>query len=481
MPTAQQQKKRSLSVFVLSVMTIVILYGIENAAVMAQFGWGLITVYALAAILILLPVGLVSAELASAFPQDGGLYLWIREAFGPRVAFFALFQQWIAWVFTVPVVFTFVAVTATYAFNPGLQENSAYAAVAVIAITVVATSLNFFGVRKSGMVSVISLIFLALIPTVIILVLAASSIASGYVQPPDFSARDLWIFDHPESFGWMIAGVNAFVGIEISAYFLKQLRNPQRQYPIVLVVSGTLTFVFLTLLTLAVFILSPTDSVSLTAGIMETIAALFNSHNLPYLIPIIAAMIAFGGLLKSSTIVLGPAVGLLTSARYGHLPARLTTVNKNGAPVAILVFQAIIILVASLAFIVFKNVQTTFFLLLVVSVIPYMLAYILMFAAAIKLRYTRPDVKRDFRVPGGKIGIWVVGVIGSVASIAVFIEGFVPTAVIPADQRTTATVLVGAVTIIVCIIPFVIDRHKSSDEAPEGETGVEVRPERSRD
>ncbi len=480
MHPAQQQKKRSLSVFVLSMMTIVILYGIENAAVMSRFGWGLITVYALAAILILLPVGLVSAELASAFPQDGGLYLWIREAFGPRVAFFALFQQWIAWVFTIPTVFTFVAVTATYAFNPGLQENSAYAAVAVIAITVVATSLNFFGVRKSGMVSVISVIFLALIPTVIILVLAASSIASGYVQPPDFSARDLWIFNNPESLGWLIAGVNAFVGIEISAYFLKQLRNPQRQYPIVLVAAGTLTFVFLTLLTLAIFILSPTSSVSLTAGIMETITALFNSHNLPYLIPIIAAMIAFGGLLKSSTIVLGPAVGLLESARYGHLPARLTRVNKNGAPVTILVFQGIIVLVATFVFIMF-DVGTAFFLLLVVSVIPYMLAYILMFAAAIKLRYTRPDVKRDFRVPGGKIGIWVVGVIGSVACLGVIYEGSVPLPSVPADQRVLATVLVGVVTIIVCIAPFVIDRHKSSDEAPEGETGVEVRPERSRD
>ncbi len=460
-------------------MTIVILYGIENASIMAQLGWGLITAYALGAILILIPVGLVSAELASGWPYDGGLYLWVREAFGPRMAFFALFQQWIAWVFTIPTVFTFVVVSATYAFNPGLQDNSGYAAVAVIAITVVATSLNFFGVRKSGMVSVISLIFLALIPTVVILVLAASSVASGDVQP-DFNARDLWIFDNAGSLGWLIAGVNSFLGLEMSAYFLKQLRDPQRQYPIVLVAAGTLTFVFLTLLTLAVLIVSPANSVSLTAGIMETITALFHSHNMSYLIPIIAAMLAFGGLLKASTIVLGPAVGLLASARYGHLPARLTTVNKNGAPVAILVFQGIIVLVATLAFVVLKNVQTTFFLLLVLSVIPYMLAYLLMFAAAIKLRYTRPDVKRAFRVPGGKIGIWVVGVIGSVASIAVLFEGAVPS-VLPADQRTTATVLVGVVTIIVCIVPFVIDRHKSSDEAPEGETGVEVRPERSRD
>jgi amino acid transporter len=264
----------------------------------------------------------------------------------------------------------------------------------------------------------------------------------------------------------------------MSAYFLRRLSNPQKKYPLVLIIAGTLAFVFLTLLTLAVFMVTPAGSVSLTAGIMETITTLFELHNLAYLVPIVAAMIAFGGLLKSSTVVIGPATGLLASARYGHLPAQLAKVNKRGAPVAVLVVQGIIVLVATLAFVLFKSVQTTFFLLLVLSVIPYMIAYLCMFAAAIRLRYKQPQVKRDFRVPGGRIGIWVVCVLGSVASIAVLIDGAVPEA-IPPDQRATAAVLVGVVTIVGCIVPFLIDRKKPP-KALDEEADVEVDPRHSR-
>ncbi|MFT6563752.1 MAG: amino acid transporter [Actinomycetes bacterium] len=458
--------ERSLTVFLLSMMTLVILYGIENAATMAQIGWGLITAYLLAAIFILLPVGLVSAELGSGSPpHDGGLYFWVREAFGPRIAFFALFQQWIAWVFTIPTVFTFVAVSATYIFNPNLQDNQVYTALVVIAITVIATGLNLFGVRKSGIVSVLSIIFLVIIPTVVILALAINFIARGGAHT-EFSASELWIFDNSAALGWMIAGINSFLGLEMSAYFLKRLRDPQKQFPLVLIIAGTLAFVFLTLLTLAVFLVTPAGSVSLTAGIMETITTLFESQNLAFLVPIIAAIIAIGGLLKSSTVVLGPATGLFASAQYGHLPAKLTKVNKRGAPVSLLVVQGIIVLFATLAFVVFKSVETTFFLLLTLSVIPYMLAYFCMFAAAIRLRYKQPQVRQDFRVPGGKVGIWVVCGLGFVASLAVLIEGAVPQALAP-DQKVKGAVAVWVVMIVVCIAPFLIDRNKPSKALDE--------------
>lgn len=461
------KRERTLNVPLLSVMTIVLLYGIENAATMAQIGWGSVTAYVTAALFILIPVGLVSAELASGWPRDGGLYLWVREAFGPRAGFFALFQQWIAWVFTVPTVFTFVAVSATYVFDPALQDNETYTALTVVGITVVATGLNFFGVRKSGMVSAASIVCLAAIPTVVILVLAVSSVTSGRVTT-SFAAGDLWIFDDPMAFGWIIAGVNSYLGLEMSAYFLKRLRNPQKQYPIVLVIAGAATFAFLTLLTLAVFILNP-GSVSLTAGIMETIEALFDSYSLAYLVPVIAAVIAIGGLLKSSTIVIGPAVGLLASAKEGHLPPRLARVNKHGAPVTLLVVQGVVILAATLSFVILKDVQTTFFLLLILSVVPYMLAYFLMFAAVIRLRYSQPDVHRAFRVPGGAVGIWLVGIVGCVACVAVIIDGVIPQSV-PPDQRVATMVLVVVVTLVACVAPFLIDRR----EAPVDDAAADL-------
>jgi amino acid transporter len=153
----------------------------------------------------------------------------------------------------------------------------------------------------------------------------------------------------------------------------------------------------------------------------------------------------------------------LASARYGHLPAELSRVNKHGAPVYVLIVQGIIVIVSSLDFVVFQDVQTTFFVLLVISVIPYMFAYLCMYAAALRLRYTQPDVKRDFRVPGGKIGIWVVGLVGSAACIAVLVQGVIPEEV-PQGQKTMAAVLVVVVTILACVAPFLIDRKMPIEE-----------------
>jgi hypothetical protein len=95
--------------------------------------------------------------------------------------------------------------------------------------------------------------------------------------------------------------------------------------------------------------------------------------------------------------------------------------------------------------------------------------YIMMFAAAIKLKYSRPKVKRAYSIPGGKTGMWIVAGIGVIAAIAAIAVGFIP----PVQFGTTGDAAVTFVTIlsagilIVCVMPFIIRHFRKPSWVPK--------------
>lgn len=85
---------------------------------MAEYGLGAIFFYSFAALFFFVPVSLVAAELASAWPERGGVYVWVREAFGDLAAFVAIFIQWFQNLCWYPVVLTFAAASLAFAVAP---------------------------------------------------------------------------------------------------------------------------------------------------------------------------------------------------------------------------------------------------------------------------------------------------------------------------------------------------------------------------
>ena len=88
-------KNRALSVFSLVMINIIAIDSLRNVPAAAEYGSSLVVYYALAAILFFIPSAFVSAELATGWPKNGGIYIWVREAFGPRWGLFAIWLQWI--------------------------------------------------------------------------------------------------------------------------------------------------------------------------------------------------------------------------------------------------------------------------------------------------------------------------------------------------------------------------------------------------
>ena len=106
------QHHRVLGVYRLAALTMAAVIGIRNLPQMAEYGWASIGFYGLTTVVFFIPVALVSAELATGWPQRGGIYIWVREAFGGRSGFLAIWMQWVSGIPWYPAVLAFLAAMA---------------------------------------------------------------------------------------------------------------------------------------------------------------------------------------------------------------------------------------------------------------------------------------------------------------------------------------------------------------------------------
>lgn len=146
---------------------------------------------------------------------------------------------------------------------------------------------------------------------------------------------------------------------------------------------------------------------------------------------VIALLIILGGLSGVSAWIIGPTKGLLVSAQDGSLPEIFSKINRYGAPVAILMTQGIIFSLLSSVFILFDSINAAYWILSDLSAQMALLVYVFMFSAAIKLRYSKPDQPRSYKIPGGNAVMWLVAGVGTLCCITAMLIGFVPPTQIP--------------------------------------------------
>lgn len=167
-------------------------------------------------------------------------------------------------------------------------------------------------------------------------------------------------------------------------------------------------------------------------------------------------LVAFGALAGVMSWISGPSRGLLWTARDGALPCFLQKTNKNGVQLNILIIQGCIVTLLSSLYIVMDDVSVAFFLLSALTVGLYLIMYMMMYAAGIRLRYTQPKLIRSYRVPGGNTGMWLIGGVGFLAVLFSFIVTFFPPSQLPVGSPATYTWLVVTGTAVFLAIPFII-------------------------
>ena len=452
--------KRVLSVFSLVMINIIAVDSLRTLPISAKLGLSLISYYVIAAFAFFIPVALVAAELATAYPNTGGVYVWVREAFGKRAGFITIWLQWIYNVVWYPTILAFIAATLSYLIAPELANNKFYLLGATLGLFWVFTLLNCFGMKVSSIVSIIGASIGTVLPMLIIIVLGINWCLQGKTIAVDLSASWLPDFSSFGNLSLFAAVLFGLIGMEMSAVHAEEVKNPQRDYPRALLYSTLVIISTLSLGSLAIVLVVPNESLSVVSGLIDAYSIFFKSYHLSWMTQVIAVLIILGGISGVSAWIIGPTKGLLVSARDGSLPSRFARVNKYGAPVTILVTQAIIFSFLSSLFILLDSINAAYWLLSDLSAQMALMVYIIMFAAAIKLRYSKPEQPRAYTIPGGNIVMWLVSGIGIICCLAAMFVGFVPPTQIPiGNVFFFESFLIGGLTLFVLIPWFLAKKH----------------------
>jgi len=452
-------------------VTLAALMGIRNFPTMGLVQWQLIA-YSIAAIfLYLIPVSLASAEMATGWPQTGGVYVWVKEAFGQRWGFTAVWLQWFQMTIGFIGVLTFVAATFAYAVNPALSNNKLYEFLVIVAVWWIFTVLNFRGLKTYERISTIFVSIGVLIPTAILIVGGLWCIFSG-THPLQFTLHPKFAdfipdFGSIDNIALLITFVFLFIGVEMTAVHAKEIENVGRNYPLGLLLVGIVLTVVSIVGAIVVGLIIPASTLNLMAGIMQAFEAIFG---LGMITTIIALMITVGAIGQASSWIVGPVRGILVTAKDGNLPKILQKENENAMPVNMMILQAIIVTFWAAVYALLPgDVNSSFWILFALTTLVYIVMYLLMYASLIKLRYSKPDVPRIFKIPGGKAGVWLVGGWGFIAMAFLFIVALFPPSEISGSSLTPTeyvAFLLGG-TILITIIPIIIHALAKPEWKPE--------------
>lgn len=449
-------KKHSLTIFSLTMITVGSVDSIRNLPATALFGSQLIFYFILGALFFLIPTALVSAELASGWPKQGGIYIWVKQAFGKRIGFLAIWLQWIENVIWYPTILSFVAGTIGYLINPQLTDNPYFLWSIIVSSFWGVTILNLRGMNSSALFSNLCSLAGLLLPMSLIIGLGVAWITQGnplqirFDIPsivPHLADKSMWVS--------LTAIMMSFCGIEIATVHANDVENPQHAFPKALIYSVGIILSTLILGSLAIAIVLPGKDINLVAGIMQAFEAFFLSYQMHWMMPIVAVMLVLGGLGGVSNWIIAPTKGLLVAAEDGNLPAAFQRTNAHGAPVVMLVTQALIVTLLSALFLFMPSVNGSYWLLTALAAQLYMLMYFIMFLAALKLRLSEPKHHRPFKIPGGLWGMFFVAGVGIIGVLTTLGVSFIPPADINVGSllRYELTLILGL--LIMCAPPFI--------------------------
>ncbi len=475
-------QKKNMTVFTLSLMTVAaVVTSLRGLPMMAKEGLSMIFYILFAVIMFLLPASLVAAELGGIFSKEGGgVYTWVKKAFGSRWGFIAIWLQWIQNVVWYHTTLAFSAGALAYLFmRPELANNGFYNGAVILVIYWLAT---FFALKGTDVVSSITkygVLVGTVLPGIFIIVLAIIWAAKGntifFLEPTHavVAAEKVIgelpharLFPHISGLGSIafLAGIILlFAGVEVHAVHANELKNPAKQFPISLFIAMLIIFLLFFLGSLAVATVLPSKDISLTAGIMQAFKELLDKFNLTFLVPVIGLLTAFGAIGGVMSWISGPSRGLLETAKQGEIPPFMEKINKNGMQISILMIQGVIVTILTSLYFIMKDVSVAFFLLSAMTITLYLVMYILMYGAAIKLRITQPDLPRSYKVPGGVVGMCIVAGVGLIGVIFSLVVGFFPPSNLPIGNPKIYVGIVAAGMIVFIGLPMIIHAFKKPE------------------
>ena len=312
----------------LAMMTVGSVGYLGSAPATAEFGLASVFLYVLPAVVFLVPVSLVAAELASGW--EGGVYNWVREGLSARMGLVAVWCQFSQTIFYYPALLAYVGSTLAYIADPTLAGNGIYTAAIIVVLFWSGVLVSSRGVGFVAELSSSGTVLGTLIPGAVLVVLAAVYLVQGHESAAPMNVHHLlpaWT-----GLASIVLVVNSFftyAGIEINAVHVDELRDPGREYPRAMFLATLVVLAVFILPTLAISWVIPAHQISLTAGVMQAFNSLLRHFGLAFAVPVIAIALAVGALAGMMAWLDGPVRGAAATSDASRAICRPTSRRPN--------------------------------------------------------------------------------------------------------------------------------------------------------
>jgi amino acid transporter len=424
--------ERALKTKDIVLFNVAAIVGMRWIALAAANGPSSLSLWVLAAVVFFIPQGFAVTALASAIPEEGGLYVWTTKAFGQRQGFLAGWLYWASNITYFPTLTLSTVVFALYIFGTrfaALEQSPLYAAGASLALLTIALVFNIVGVKTGKWVQNIGGLAQWIPSGALLLVgvIALSQGGSATPMPPrsllpNFAQLPMILFFANLCFG--------FAGLELAPCMAGEVVEPKKTFPRAIIISGiSIAAVYLTG-TLSLLWALPQSEVSIISGVNMAITKAGAQHGMPWLGAPIALLMTLAGLGGVGAWLIATARLLFVGGLDRYLPPIFARTHaKWKTPWFAMLFQAVFSALFILAAQWGGTVKEAYLKLVNATLIVYFLPYLYMFASAIRLRAEIARQPGAIPVPGGKAGSVFWNCLGFLTTFVSIVLALIP----PAD------------------------------------------------
>jgi amino acid transporter len=468
--------RRALGFRDLFLFYIVTTFSLRWIATAAAAGPSALVIWILGAIGLFVPLVFTVLELSSRYPEEGGLYVWSKQAFGPFAGFITGWTYWASNLPYLPGLLYFVAGNALFIGGSGWQSlstNSAYFITIAMIGLAVAVAMNIVGLDVGKWLYNVGAIA-SWIPITLLIVLglaawarfgpATSMSPSSFV--PSVSLKDV-IF-------WSTIAY-AYSGVESASVMGDEIEDPRRTVPRAVIAAAVVITVLYLVGTLCILLAVPPGQVSGLQGIMQAVQAASDRVGAGWLTPPVAACMAISMLGGTAAWFAATARLPFVAGLDRFLPPAFGAIHPRwGTPyVALLVqagFAAVFIFLGQAG----TNVKGAYEALVSMGIIGSFIPFLFMFAAMIKLQ-REPAPGGTLRVPGGPGVAITLAAMGFLTTVAAIVLACVPSDDEP-NKMLAVVKIVGASIVLVAIGFGIYAAGRRSHAAMEAASPIDALP-----
>ena len=422
---------------------ICVVFVAEAAAPVAAIGNSQYFWWIFLLITFLLPYGLISSELGTTYEGDGGLYDWVSKAFGKKWGGRVSWYYWInfpLWMASLALMFPEII-----SLLSGSQIGMVPSLLIELFFVWIIVLISFYPICDSAWIlngaAVIKILIALTLGVLGIYGAVTHGVANEYTLSSMFPSFNL------NSLSYISVILFNCLGFEVVCTFAGDMENPKKQIPQSIVVGGVVIAAIYIFMAFGIGVAIPSDQISTSTGLVSSVQLLTGTTR-----GVIVSIVAIGFLLTLFGNMISWSLGVNNVAAYsaenGDMPGIFKRRSKKtNMPVGAAIMNG---LVASAVLIIAPIIpnQDLFWCFFALNLVMFLLSYLPVFPAFLKLREIDPETERPFRVPGGPVFLKILAGIPMILIVVALVFTAIPLSFDAETLKEVLPITIGAVIFI---------------------------------